>query len=61
MIEQADKPVTPWEYMIIELPNTVTTDEMLAQCNTLGAEGWEMIRVGAYGSTPDHFRMWFKR
>ena len=53
--------VTGWEYFVDEIPTTYTTQEMQARCNEIGAEGWQLIIIGQYSSTPGTVRVWFMR
>jgi len=34
---------------------------MEARSNELGADGWELMFVGQYGSEPNAVRVWYKR
>jgi hypothetical protein len=45
-----------WEYLTLELPNTVSQADSL---NTIGARGWELIQVSEGTNGTDLF--YFKR
>ena len=53
--------ISGWEYYIDEWPTAMTTADMQSRCDAVGAEGWELIFIGLYGSTEGHIRIWFKR
>ena len=53
---------TPYEYFVDEFPHLeMSTQDMQDRLNVLGVDGWQLLFVGQYSSTPNTIRVFFMR
>jgi hypothetical protein len=56
------EPVFPkkYFYLVDEMAyQTMSSQEMEDRCNQLGEQGWQLLFLGQYGSSPGMLRVWY--